>query len=51
MLILKEKNPDRATNGIIAPIITYSPSYLVAIVYPISFGDLFMILYSIYCKD
>ena len=35
------------TNGIIAPITTHSASYLVTIVYPIIFGDLFMTLYSI----
>ena len=41
------KHPDRATNDIIAPINTYYASYLVAIVYPKFFGDLFMTLYSI----
>ena len=47
MLNFKKKHPDRATSGIIAPITTYSASYLVAIVYPIIFDDLFMTLYSI----
>ena len=47
MLIFIKKHPDRATNGIIAPITTYSASYLVAIVYPVIFGVLFMTLHSI----
>ena len=38
MLIFIKKHPHRAKNGIIAPITTYSVSYLVAIVYPIIFG-------------
>ena len=46
-MVIFKKNPDRATNGIIAPFNTYSASYLVAIVYPVIFGDLFMTFYSI----